>query len=78
MTTQPLTLTAAQVGKLTGYTAPRVRQLFRSGHFPAPIDDSLPTPSWRWSRRRIEEWADGGPANLRFREGRTDDFGGAA
>ena len=55
-----LTLTAAEVGELLGYTAETVRDLARKdGRFPAPIDPTLGPKLWRWSRRRVEQYADG-------------------
>jgi hypothetical protein len=49
-------LTAAQVAERCGYLddkgAPKgrtIRQLFRDGRFPAPIDPELPVRLWRWS-----------------------------
>jgi predicted DNA-binding transcriptional regulator AlpA len=54
-----LTLTADQVGALTGYSRREIYKLARTGRFPAPIDPDLSVLLWRWSRRRLEQWADG-------------------
>jgi hypothetical protein len=59
--TGPLTLTAAEVADLLGsaYTGDKVRRLYRAGRFPAPIDPTLHSRSWSWSRRVVELYAEG-------------------
>jgi hypothetical protein len=51
--------TAAEVGKLLRYPAPRVRAMYRAGTFPPPIDPTLSAVQWRWSPRVIEEYING-------------------
>jgi hypothetical protein len=66
---QPLTVTAAGAATLLGWwtrrdgevvpNGERVRSLYRSGKFPAPVDPTLGARSWFWSRRVVELYADG-------------------
>jgi predicted DNA-binding transcriptional regulator AlpA len=58
--TAALVLTVAEVADEFRYTPVQVRHLVRTGRFPQPIDSSLPSRSWRWSRRRLEQWVDAG------------------
>lgn len=53
-------LTAAEVGKILRYPAPRIRAMYRAGNFPAPIDPDLPVSAWRWSPRVIDVYVNGG------------------
>ena len=52
-------LTAADVGKLLRYPAPRIRAMYRAGTFPAPIDPDLTPTQWRWSPRIVADYIDG-------------------
>jgi hypothetical protein len=59
-------LTAAQVAGRCGYCdgkgAPKadtIRQLFRDGRFPAPIDAELPVRLWRWSSLAVDAYLAG-------------------
>jgi hypothetical protein len=54
-----LTLTAEQAGALTGYSKKQVQTLAKTGGFPPPVNPDLDVYWWRWSRRRLELWADG-------------------
>jgi hypothetical protein len=64
--TIPAALTAQRVGEIVGgdrpYTAETIRNWYRAGKFPAPIDATLPVKSWRWSPRVIERYVDGDAA----------------
>lgn len=67
MTGEPLTLDADGVATLLGYhsgdgkpNGRRIRELYRSGRLPAPIDPELVAREWRWSRRTIVAYVDGG------------------
>ena len=53
-------LTAAEVADLMRCAPATIRQLTRAGRFPAPIDDTLSPKLWRWSRRQLEQYIDGG------------------
>jgi hypothetical protein len=59
-----LTLTAAETAELLGgiYTPEKIRMLYRTGKFPAPVDPTLTARSWAWSRRVIERYVDEGVA----------------
>lgn len=52
-------LTAAEVGERTGYTPKVVRELYRLGRFPAPIDATLHPKSWRWSPVILDAYVSG-------------------
>ena len=63
---QPLTLTTGEVATALGYLkrdgSPNrvlVRRLAVDGKLPPPIDRSLATVHWRWSRAEIEAYAGG-------------------
>jgi hypothetical protein len=58
--TAALVLTVAEVADEFRYTPVQVRHLVRTGRFPQPIDPSYHPKSWRWSRRRLEQWVDAG------------------
>ncbi len=53
------TLTVDQVGHVVGYPARRIRDLYRAGQFPAPIDPTLHAVSWRWSPAAIDAYVSG-------------------
>lgn len=36
-----------------------IRELYRNGDFPAPIDPDQPAIRWRWSRVRVEQYVAG-------------------
>jgi hypothetical protein len=59
-----LTLKAAEAAELLGtaYTGEKIRNLYRAGRFPAPVDPTRPPHSWAWSRRVIERYVDEGVA----------------
>ena len=52
-------LTAKEAGGRCAYPARRVRELWRLGRFPAPIDPHLPTISLRWSEASIDAYVSG-------------------
>jgi len=62
-----LTLSGRETAELLGWrgrvsgvgTAEYVYALYRAGRFPPPIDPELPSRSWRWSRRVVEQYAAG-------------------
>lgn len=56
---EPVTLTAAEAAELLGYTLRTFTRLSRTGHLPGPIDPALPARSLRWSRRLLEDYAEG-------------------
>jgi predicted DNA-binding transcriptional regulator AlpA len=55
-----LVLTVAEVADEFHYSPSHLRTLVRAGRFPQPIDPSYHPKSWRWSRRRLEQWVDAG------------------
>lgn len=62
----PLTLNAKGVAELLGWldhagagNGARVRSLYRQAKFPGPIDPTLSSRSWRWSRRAVEAYGNG-------------------
>lgn len=61
-----LVLSAAQVGELLEYRKPNgagngetIRDLYRNGNFPPPIDKDQPAVRWRWSRVVVERYVAG-------------------
>lgn len=52
-------LTANEVAALTGYTPRVVRELYRLGRFPAPIDATLHPKAWRWSPVAVDQYVAG-------------------
>lgn len=77
--TNPLTLDANQLAYTFGYVHPRdtatakageprrrlVYTLVAQGKLPNPIDPTLPKQQWRWSRRIVTDFIDGGPDDTR-------------
>lgn len=66
MTAQSLTLMCGEVAELLGYrrrdgkpNRDAIRRLAREGKIPPPIDDTLTTGWWRWSRAEVESYAAG-------------------
>jgi predicted DNA-binding transcriptional regulator AlpA len=55
-----LVLTVADIADEFHYSPAFIRTKIRRGEFPAPIDPDYHPKSWRWSRRRIEQWVDAG------------------
>ena len=55
----PATMTAAEAAELVGYTSRTFIRLVKQGRLPAPIDEHLPTRSWRWSVSRLEQYVNG-------------------
>jgi excisionase family DNA binding protein len=54
-----LTLTAWEAAQLLGYNDRQFRRLVADGHLPAPIDCTLHPKLWRWSRFKLEQYAEG-------------------
>ena len=61
-----LALQADHVAELLEYKRPDgtgngdlIRELYRNGDFPAPIDPEQPPIRWRWSRSRVEQYVAG-------------------
>lgn len=52
-------LTVDQVGAQVGYPARRIRDLYRAGKFPPPIDATLHPISWRWSPTAVDAYLRG-------------------
>lgn len=53
------TMTVDEVGHAVGYPARRIRDLYRAGKFPPPIDPTLNPVSWRWSPAAVAAYVDG-------------------
>lgn len=52
-------LTIAQVAEQTGYTVRSIRELTRTGRFPAPIDPELGPRMWRWAPNAVDQYIRG-------------------
>ena len=52
-------LNADEVAQRVDYPKATVYRLTREGRFPAPIDATRPTRSWRWSPRLVQSYIDG-------------------